>query len=139
MPLLTNLLVRYSIDQRTGAQPLESIHYTYDLTLPFYTRLRIAFPDGHNFVICNLPSPRSARQTNVMFRMTRDFDLDGPAETTLEVQRRVLAEDRPIVEAQRPERLPLDLSEEFHIRCDKFSTLYRRALVRTGLGRQFSA
>ena len=54
---------RYSIDQRQGAQPLESIHYTYDLTLPFYTRLRIAFPDGHNFVICNLPSPRSARQT----------------------------------------------------------------------------
>ncbi len=130
---------RYSIDQRQGALPLESIHYTYDLTLPFYTRLRIAFPDGHNFVICNLPSPRSARQTNVMFRMTRDFDLDGPAETTLEVQRRVLAEDRPIVEAQRPERLPLDLSEEFHIRCDKFSTLYRKALVQAGLGRQFSA
>lgn len=130
---------RYSIDQRTGAPPLEKIHYTYDLTLPFYTRLRIAFPDGHNFVICNLPSPQSARQTNVMFRMTRDFDLNGPGDTTLDVQRRVLAEDRPIVEAQRPERLPLDLSEEFHIRCDKFSTLYRKALVQIGLGQQFSA
>jgi phenylpropionate dioxygenase-like ring-hydroxylating dioxygenase large terminal subunit len=130
---------RYSIDQRDGAQPLENIHYTYDLTLPFYTRLKVAFPDGHNFVIFNLPSPRSARQSNVMFRMTRDFDLDGPAETTLNMQRGVLAEDRPFVEAQRPERLPLDLSEEFHIRSDRFSTLYRRALVAMGLGQDFSA
>jgi vanillate O-demethylase monooxygenase subunit len=45
----------------------------------------------------------------------------------------------PFVEAQRPERLPLDLSEEFHIRCDTFSTLYRKALVQIGLGQQFSA
>jgi hypothetical protein len=67
------------------------------------------------------------------------FPINGPDDTTLEVQRRVLAEDRPIVEAQRPERLPLDLSEEFHIRCDKFSTLYRTALVQIGLGQHFSA
>jgi vanillate O-demethylase monooxygenase subunit len=130
---------RFSIDQRPGEKPLESIHYTYDLTFPFYTRLKISFPDGHNFVICNLPSPRSARQTNVMFRMTRDFDLDGPAETTLQMQKGVLAEDRPIVEAQRPEKLPLDLSEEFHIRSDRFSTLYRKGLVEMGLGQEFSA
>jgi hypothetical protein len=55
------------------------------------------------------------------------------------MQRGVLAEDRPFVEAQRPERLPLDLSEEFHIRSDRFSTLYRRALVAMGLGQDFSA
>jgi vanillate O-demethylase monooxygenase subunit len=71
--------------------------------------------------------------------MTRDFDLDGPAETTLQMQKGVLAEDRPIVEAQRPEKLPLDLSEEFHIRSDRFSTLYRKGLVEMGLGQEFSA
>jgi phenylpropionate dioxygenase-like ring-hydroxylating dioxygenase large terminal subunit len=130
---------RYSIEQRGGSERLERIHYTYDLTYPFYTRLRIRFPDGQHFVIFNLPSPRSARQTHVMFRLTRDFDVDGPAAPTLEAQARVLAEDRPIVEAQRPEELPLDLSEEFHIRADRFSTIYRRGLVALGLGRDFSA
>lgn len=34
---------------------------------------------------------------------------------------------------------PLDLSEEFRIRRDKFSTLYRKALVQIGLGQHFSA
>ena len=130
---------RYSIDQRSGAQALEQIHYTYDLTLPFYTRLNIRFPDGHHFILFNMPSPCSARASNILFRMTRDFDVDGPDDVTLEVQRGVLAEDKPIVEAQRPEKLPLDLSEEFHIRSDRFSTYYRRALVEMGLGRQFSA
>jgi hypothetical protein len=71
--------------------------------------------------------------------MTRDFDLDGPTETTLEVQRGVLAEDRPIVEAQRPEKLPLDLSEEFHIRSDRFSTVDRKALASLGFGQEFFA
>ena len=76
-----------------------------------------------------------------MFRMTRDFDLDGPTEMTLEVQRRVLAEDRPIVEAQRSRSsLPLDLSEEFHIRCEQvFHAVSQSTFLQAGLGRQFSA
>ena len=118
---------RYSIDKRHGAQTVEQIHYSYDLTLPFYTRLNIRFPDGHYFILFNMPSPRSARQSNILFRMTRDFDVSGPDDVTLEVQRGVLPEDKPIVEAQRPEKRPLDLSEKFHIRSDRLSTYYRRA------------
>jgi len=130
---------RFSIEQRTGAQRLELIHYTYDLTYPFYTRLRIRFPDGHHFILFNLPSPQAARLTRVMFRLNRDFDIHGPAAPTIDAQSRVLSEDKPIVEAQRPEELPLDLSEEFHIRADRFSTVYRRGLLGLGLGRDFSA
>jgi vanillate O-demethylase monooxygenase subunit len=130
---------RHSIENygRRGAP--ENIRYTYDLSFPFYTRLRIGFPDGRNFVAYNLPSPRSARESNVLFRMTRDFDLDGPDDPTILLQTQVLAEDKPFVEAQRPEELPLDLSEEFHIRADRFSTCYRKALVGLGLGRDFTA
>jgi vanillate O-demethylase monooxygenase subunit len=130
---------RYSIDQRSGEQALERTRYIYDMTLPFYTRLKIVFPNGSKFILFNMPSPRSARQSNVMFRMTRDFDVNGPDEVTLDIQRGVLAEDKPIVEAQRPEKLPLDLSEEFHIRSDRISTYYRKALVEMGLGKEFSA
>jgi len=130
---------RHSIEDYGRKGPPEQIRYTYDLTFPFYTRLRIRFPDGRNFVAYNLPSPRSVRETNVLFRLTRDFDLDGPEESTLALQTQVLSEDRPFVEAQRPEELPLDLSEEFHIRADRFSTCYRKALIHLGLGRDYAS
>jgi vanillate O-demethylase monooxygenase subunit len=130
---------RYSIEDYGRKGALEHIHYTYDLTFPFYTRLRIGFPDGRNFVAYNLPSPRSARETNVMFRLTRDFDVDGPDDPSIALQTQVLSEDRPFVEGQRPEELPLDLSEEFHIRSDRFSTCYRKALTELGLGGAFTA
>ncbi len=130
---------RHSIEDYGRRGAVEFIRYTYDLTFPFYTRLRIGFPDGRNFVAYNLPSPRSARETNVMFRLTRDFDLEGPDDPSIALQTQVLSEDRPFVEAQRPEELPLDLSEEFHIRADRFSTCYRKALIDLGLGRDFSA
>jgi vanillate O-demethylase monooxygenase subunit len=130
---------RYSIEDYGRKGALEKIQYTYDLTFPFYTRLRIRFPDGRNFVAYNLPSPRSARETNVLFRLTRDFDLEGPDDSTITLQTQVLSEDKPFVEGQRPEELPLDLTEEFHIRADRFSTCYRKALVELGLGGDFTA
>jgi phenylpropionate dioxygenase-like ring-hydroxylating dioxygenase large terminal subunit len=130
---------RFSIEDFGRKGALEQIRYTYDLTFPFYTRLRIGFPDGRNFVAYNLPSPRSSRETNVLFRLTRDFDLDGPDDSTIALQTQVLSEDKPFVEGQRPEELPLDLSEEFHIRADRFSTCYRKALVGLGLGGVFAA
>jgi vanillate O-demethylase monooxygenase subunit len=130
---------RYSIEDFGRKGALEQIRYTYDVTFPFYTRLRLLFPDGRNFVAYNLPSPRSARETNVLFLLTRDFDLDESDESTIALQTRVLSEDKPFVEAQKPEELPLDLSEEFHIRADRFSTCYRKALVGLGLGGEIVA
>jgi vanillate O-demethylase monooxygenase subunit len=50
-----------------------------------------------------------------------------------------VSEDKPIVEAQRPEELPLDLTEEFHLRCDRMSTAYRQGLVEIGLGRDLAS
>jgi len=114
-------------------------HLTYDLHLPFYTRLHIGLEDGLEYILFDLASPQSLKKTNVFFRMARNWDMDGPAEPTLELQYKILSEDQPIVEAQRPEELPLDLSEEFHIRADLQSTYYRKALKRLGLGKPISA
>jgi len=49
---------------------------------------------------------------------------------------RIFAQDRPILESQRPEMLPLDLQAELHLRSDRTAIAYRRWLrelgVRTG-------
>ena len=44
-------------------------------------------------------------------------------------------EDKPLVEAQRPEDLPLNIRDEVHIPADAMSIAYRRGLVKHfGLG-----
>jgi vanillate O-demethylase monooxygenase subunit len=46
----------------------------------------------------------------------------------------IFEQDRPVVEAQRPEELPLDLREELHLRGPDACTLeYRRYLARIGV------
>jgi phenylpropionate dioxygenase-like ring-hydroxylating dioxygenase large terminal subunit len=42
-------------------------------------------------------------------------------------------QDKPVVESQRPELLPLDLQEELHLRSDKTAIAYRRWLREIGM------
>ncbi len=46
----------------------------------------------------------------------------------------IVEQDRVIVERQRPEELPLDLAEEFHLKGpDAMALVYRRALGELGV------
>jgi phenylpropionate dioxygenase-like ring-hydroxylating dioxygenase large terminal subunit len=58
---------------------------------------------------------------------------DVPDAELLEFQNRITAQDKPIVESQRPELLPLDLREELHLRSDKAAIAYRQWLRQLGL------
>lgn len=111
---------------------------TYDLHLPLACRLVLEYDGGRRHCIFDVPTPVSHRKTRIFFFVARNFDHHIPADEILAFERKVLSEDRPIVESQRPEDLPLDLSEEFHIRCDRFSTAFRGALRDLGLGPDFT-
>lgn len=111
----------------------------YDVRLPFFAHLRIHFPGKGVMAIMNAGSPVAARRTRVFAVVARDFDLDEPAEAVVEFQRRVYAEDQAIVERQNPEDLPVDLSEEVHVRADLTSVTYRRQLAAIGLGRSYTS
>jgi phenylpropionate dioxygenase-like ring-hydroxylating dioxygenase large terminal subunit len=130
---------RYSLGAERADRTVEHIRYVYDHTLPFYTRLRVHFPDGGLMVLFDLPSPVSARVSRVFFHSSRSFDRHGPDAPHIEGLLKVLDEDKGIVEAQRPEEIPLDLTEEFHIRADRFSTVYRQLLASSGLGKTFTS
>jgi vanillate O-demethylase monooxygenase subunit len=111
----------------------------YDLTFPFACRLGINYDGGRRYVICEACAPVSAKTVRIHFSVAMNFDHDRPAEDILAWESKVVGEDRPIVEGQRPEELPLDLSEEFHLRCDRMSTAFRQGLVEMGLGRPMAA
>lgn len=65
--------------------------------------------------------------------MAMNYAHDIPEEKMRAFQDEVTAQDIPIVESQRPERLPLDLQAELHLRSDRTSIAYRRWLNDLGV------
>ena len=72
----------------------------------------------------------SAKRTRSFSFIGRNFALDAPDEKFVDFERVILEQDQPVVESQRPEELPVDLSAELHIRgVDRVSLEYRKWLV----------
>lgn len=109
----------------------------FEAHLPFTATLTIHFPDEGRLVIMNAASPVSARKTRLFAPIARNFDKHIPVAEVHAYNLKVFEEDRLIVETQKPERLPLDLSLEAHISADGSSIAYRRGLKRMGLGQFF--
>jgi phenylpropionate dioxygenase-like ring-hydroxylating dioxygenase large terminal subunit len=65
--------------------------------------------------------------------MAMNYSFDVPAEKIVTFQNEVTEQDRPIVESQRPELLPLDLQAELHLRSDRTAIAYRKWLRQLGL------
>jgi phenylpropionate dioxygenase-like ring-hydroxylating dioxygenase large terminal subunit len=103
---------------------------TYTVHLPYAVTLDQQLPDGHRFILFIAASPLSARETRTFTWNARSYRLESSADTELaDFQRLILDQDRPITESQRPEALPVDLSEELHIAGpDQASIAYRRML-----------
>jgi vanillate O-demethylase monooxygenase subunit len=125
---------------RGGRAPADFVWLRhFRLHVPFTATLVVHFPDAGKLVVMNAASPVSARVTRMFAPIARNFDKDLPIEDVHEFNRRVFEEDKAIVEAQRPECLPLDPAMEAHILADRSSLAYRRALRDLGLSRFFSA
>ena len=76
----------------------------------------------------NAASPTSARKTRLYCSIARNFDRETSVDAVREFNLQVFNEDRILVEAQRPEDLPLNLALEVHIAADRTSIAYRRLL-----------
>lgn len=107
--------------------------------VPFTATLEIHFPEEGRLVIMNAASPVSARMTRMFAPICRNFDTTGPVEDVYAFNYRVFEEDRHLVEAQKPENLPLDPTLEAHVMADRSSIAYRRALRTMGLSQFFTA
>ncbi|GLK42108.1 MULTISPECIES: aromatic ring-hydroxylating oxygenase subunit alpha [Novosphingobium] len=105
--------------------------------LPFTATLEIHFPGTDRLVIMNAASPVSARVTRLFAPIARNFDTDLPVQDVYDFNQRIFEEDKAIVEAQMPEWLPLDPTDEAHIPADMSSMTYRRGLKALGLKRFF--
>ncbi|MBZ3928075.1 aromatic ring-hydroxylating oxygenase subunit alpha [Xanthomonas citri] len=105
----------------------------FEVHLPFTATLTIHFPvPGKRLVIMNAASPVSKHTTRLLVPIARNFDTHLPVEDVHAFNLGVFEEDRAMVEAQRPEYLPLDPLLEVHIPADRSSIAYRRGLRSQG-------
>jgi len=111
----------------------------FDAHLPFTATLVVHFPEGGRLSIMNAAAPVSARQTRMYAPIAKNFATDQPDQEVYDFNLRIFEEDRAIVEAQRPENLPLDPRIEVNIPADRSSVAYRRGLRAMGLSHFFTA
>ena len=108
--------------------------HIYDVTLPFTARLGRLTETGQHFLLTFICSPHSAREGGRYMFISRNYGLDEPDERFCAQTPIIHEQDRRVVEAQRPEELPLDLSAELHLRGpDGAAVEYRRMLRELGL------
>ena len=106
----------------------------FRVVLPFSLFIDKYTPGGerHN-VILFLGSPVSGKESRVFRFIGRNFTRRTDEEEA-EHQERVFEQDRAVVEAQRPEELPLDLRDELHLRGpDTAALTYRKELAALGV------
>jgi len=84
----------------------------------------------HCFGMLLAVTPHEAVQSTAWMWMAMNYE---PTSEMVSFQDRIFAQDRPILESQRPELLPLDLQAELHLRSDRTAIAYRRWLRRLGV------
>jgi phenylpropionate dioxygenase-like ring-hydroxylating dioxygenase large terminal subunit len=105
----------------------------YRLWIPNTVLLEQTLPGNHTYVLFFSVCPVAPKIVRNFTFMARDYQLEDPEEgdrKMLEFNELVIMQDKPIVESQRPEELPFDLSAELHVRgVDRVSLEYRKWLV----------
>ena len=126
------LCFRYAIPgppQGAAYQGAGTINHCQRLYLPFTIHHERLAADRRmaNFFTCQ---PISATRTRRYMWVTRTGQFDAPIEESQAITDLIREQDAVIVEAQRPEELPVDLSEELHLHgSDAVAVAYRRQLA----------
>ncbi len=110
----------------------------FDVYPPFSAVLTIHFPNDGVLKILNACCPMSHNKTRLFVPLTRNFDTTGDLQAVYDFNAQIFAEDQEMVEAQKPEELPLDISMEAHFEADRSSTMYRRILAEWGLSKRYT-
>lgn len=95
--------------------------------MPHITRLDLELGNGWRTIVFDANVPVDEGTTRTLWLQLRNFFrgrwADGDATRRM---LQIFEEDAPIVEAQRPARLPIELDAELHVKSDRLAVAYRR-------------
>ena len=127
---------QYEIDTPVNKFRPDSVaRQCYTVILPFMVIIQRRQPESierhTNIYLCTPVSSNETKFYRLAGRNYRDVKSDDELNAR---HRRIFEQDKRIVESQRPEELPLDLSEELHLRGpDTAAVEYRRRLKQMGI------
>jgi phenylpropionate dioxygenase-like ring-hydroxylating dioxygenase large terminal subunit len=128
--LATNVKVWQPDPDGTGVG--KYVTYTYGTRRPF-TAYFSKRSDGETYMIQLNVTPVDELECVAWMCIAMNYGLDVPEEELKAFQEKIVSQDIPVVESQRPERLPLDLQAELHLRSDRIAVAYRKWLRQLGL------
>jgi len=108
------------------------VTYTYGVRRPFSAYFSKE-NEGQTYMIQLNVTPVDELECIAWMTIGMNYGHDVPEEELMAFQEKIVGQDIPVVESQRPERLPLDLQAELHLRSDRIAVAYRKWLKQLGL------
>ncbi len=116
-----------------GTGEAKSVSYVYKIVRPLVAHFRKGENADQQFSIFMAVTPVKETQSVAWLGVCRNYSAEVSNDELRRFQNDVMAQDIPMVESQRPQKLPLDLQQEFHFPCDKMSIAYRQWLKQLGV------
>ncbi len=110
----------------------KEVNYTYKVLRPLTMYLSKDSTEGR-FSIFAAVCPLSEFESVAWFWIAMNYGREIPEGDIVALQNEITGQDVPVVESQRPERLPLDLQAELHLRSDRIAVAYRKWMKQLGL------
>jgi phenylpropionate dioxygenase-like ring-hydroxylating dioxygenase large terminal subunit len=141
-------IARYSVEKRAdgvyatdivvwqpdpdGSGMPAAAHYTYRVIRPLAAYLsKQAGTSVFTMMILATPIDEARSKAWIVFSMK---GAKATSQQLIDWTERVFLQDKPVVQSQRSELLPLDLQAELHLNCDRTSIAYRQWLNELGVG-----
>jgi phenylpropionate dioxygenase-like ring-hydroxylating dioxygenase large terminal subunit len=105
--------------------------YTFQVHRPLTASFR-KLHNGQSFLMVDIVTPIDEQNSIAWAILAMNYAHNLPDAELLDFQDKITMQDKPVVESQRPELLPLDLQQELHLRSDKTAIAYRRWLRAIG-------
>lgn len=125
---------RSSIHAESGAE----VEYSYEVNAP-YMAVLTKKPEAGSTAVAGLEESIAmfdcpvTEETSVAWTRMAMNDFDSPDARLIDFQNTIFGQDQPVLESQRPKRLPLAPDAEAHSAADRLSAAYRRYLKHSGI------
>lgn len=117
-----------------GAGTPKYVYYTYEVLRPLTVLFTKKDREKATSMTIILTIRPETEQTSVAYGiMSFDYETNLTNEEIIKFQDMIFSEDKPIVENQKPEELPLDLQVELSLVTDRMSIAYRQYLKSLGV------
>jgi len=110
------------------------VYYTYEIIRPLTVKFTKRDRENNSEMTILLTVRPVDEDKSVAYGiLSFNYDTGTTDDEIVKFQNEIFAQDKPVVENQKPEELPLDLQIELSLICDRMSIAYRQYLKEFGV------